>query len=291
MNTLPGLRSPVHKALRLLSRLAASGGPVALPELSRIAGLSRPTAFRLAQLLAREGFVAQDPLTHQYALGPGFDTLALNALRNGPAQRGREWRMNQLAAKLGVRVNLVLLRAGKLDYVEWVNSSAPLRIDLRPGMPVPVHCSASGKLLMAFAPPALRERFLAEAPFPACTRTTLRTRAALEREFARIRRLDYAEDREEFIAGIHCLSVPIRNAGGEVVAGLAIMAPSAVYPLARCREHLADLRACAKDIATGAAAAPDAGRATAAAGVPPLAARATGRLRAPARASRSRRAS
>ena len=281
----------MHKALRLLSRLAASGGSVALPELSRIAGLSRPTAFRLAQLLAREGFVAQDPLTHRYALGPDFDTLALNALRNGPAQRGRQWRMNQLAAKLGVRVNLVLLRAGKLDYVEWVNSSAPLRIDLQPGSPVPVHCSASGKLLMAFAPPALRESFLAEAPFPACTRTTLRARAALEREFARIRRLDYAEDREEFMAGIHCLSVPIRNAGGDVVAGLAIMAPAAVYPLARCREHLADLRACAQDIASSASAAPEARRLGGVGGVTDLAARATGRRRAQARATRSRRTS
>lgn len=246
-------RSPVHKALRLLSRLATSDAPLALPELARALDVPKPTAFRLAQLLAREGFVAQDPLTRRYALGRGFDELALNALRHGPAQHRRQERMNRLAAKLGVRVNLVLLKAGKLSYVEWVNSSSPLRIDIHPATPVPVHCSASGKLLMAFAPDALREGFLADAPFPACTRATLRTRAALEREFARIRRLGYAEDREEFIAGINCLSVPIRNAAGDVVAGLAVMAPVATFPLARCREHLADIRACAEAIAAALA--------------------------------------
>lgn len=245
----------MHKALRLLARLAASDTPLALPELARALALPKPTAFRLAQMLAREGFVAQDPLSRRYALGPAFDDLALNALRNGPAQNRRQARMNRLAEQLGARVNLVLLKAGKLSYVEWVNSSSPLRIDLQPGTPVPVHCSASGKLLMAYAPDALRESFLAEAPFPACTRATLRTRAALEREFARIRRAGYAEDREEFITGINCLSVPIRNSAGGVVAGLAVMAPVATLPLARCREHLAGIRACADAIAADADAA------------------------------------
>ena len=140
----PEPRSPVHKALRLLSRIASSDAPMALPELSRALGMSRPTAYRLAQLLAHEGFVAQDPLTRRYALGPGFDELALNALRNSPAQHRRQVLMNRLASMLGVRINFVLLAAGKLRYVDWVNLSSPLRIDLHPAAPVPVHCIAAG---------------------------------------------------------------------------------------------------------------------------------------------------
>jgi len=242
-------RSPVHKALRLLARIARSDAPLALPELSRALGLPKPTTFRLARLLEQVGYLSQDPLTRRYTLGPGFDELALNALRNGPAQHRRQELMNRLAVRLGVRVNLVLLKSGKVSFVEWVNSSSPLRIDLHPGVPVPVHCSASGKLLMAFAPDAVRARFLADAPFPPQTSATLCTRAALQKEFEKIRRQGYAEDCEEFMAGVNCLSVPIRNPAHQVVAGLAVMAPQATFPIERCREQRAVIQACADAIA------------------------------------------
>ena len=241
----------MHKALRLLANLARSDAPMALPELSRTLGLPKPTAFRLARMLAHGGYVCQDPLTHRYALGPGFDELALNALRNGASQHKRQALMNRLSERLGVRINLGVMKSGKLLYVEWVGSTSPLRIDIQPGTPIPVHCSASGKLLMAHAPKELQERFLRAAPFPGHTRATLRTRRALLKEFEQIRRRGYSEDREEFMAGINCMSVPIRNPAGTVVAGLAIMAPVPSFPLARCREHRADLQACADAIAAG----------------------------------------
>jgi len=53
-------RSPVHKALRLLTRIARSDAPLALPELSRALGLPKPTTFRLARLLEQVGYVSQD---------------------------------------------------------------------------------------------------------------------------------------------------------------------------------------------------------------------------------------
>jgi DNA-binding IclR family transcriptional regulator len=244
-NTLRGEKSPVLKALRLLANLARSSTPVALPELSRVLGLPKPTAFRLARILEQGGFVKQDPLTRRYALGPGFDELALNALRNGAAQHTRQQLMNQLSERLGVRINLAVLKSGKLLYVEWVGSTSPLRIDIQPGTPVPVHCSAGGKLLMAFAPEELREHFLQSAPFQAHTKNTLTTAEELAKEFALIRRRGYAEDRQEFMPGVSCLSVPVRNRASEVVAGLAIMAPEASFPLAKSRSHRADLQACA----------------------------------------------
>ena len=242
-------KSPVHKALRLLAQLARSEAPLALPELARALGLPKPTAFRLARMLERSGYVSQDPLTRRYALGVGFDELALSALRNGAAQHKRQELMNRLSGRLGVRINLAVLKSGKLLYVEWVGSTSPLRIDIQPGTPVPVHCSASGKLLMAYAPRELRDRYLQDTPFALYTKATLRTRPALLKEFETIRRRGYSEDREEFMAGVNCMSVPIRNPAGAVVAGLAIMAPVATFPLARCREHRGALQACADAIA------------------------------------------
>ena len=74
------------------------------------------------------------------------------------------------------------------------------------------------------------------------------TAAALSRELEVIRRRGYSEDNEEFLVGVCCLAVPVRNAQRQVTAGLAVMAPSARFPLEKARACLPDLYATAEII-------------------------------------------
>jgi DNA-binding IclR family transcriptional regulator len=238
----------VRRALALLAYLAHSSEPVALAELTRALQLPKPTSHRLAGALERAGFVRKDPLSLRYSVGTGLEDLALVALRNGPRTNLRRLLMQELSERLGARVNFAVLKSGKLVLVEWVESVSVIRIDLGAQTEVPAHTSASGKLLMALGPAALRQRFLATAPFKALTKSTITSAKALEREFEAIRRNGYAEDREEFVAGVSCLAVPVRNAAGDVVAGLALMAPEISVPITQKRKHLPALRACADAI-------------------------------------------
>jgi IclR family transcriptional regulator, acetate operon repressor len=238
----------VLKALRLLAYVAHSEEPVALAELTRALGLPKPTSHRLAGMLERAGFVLKDPLTSRYSVGAGLEDVALVALRNGARTNIRRLLMRQLAERVGVRVNFAILKSGKPILVEWVESVSVIRVDLTAETPVPAHCSASGKLLMAFAPDAIRERFLKSAPFKALTKSTITSARGMEREFEAIRRRGYSEDNQEFLPGVCCLAVPVRNATGDAVAGLALMAPEISFSLARARQHLPELRACADAI-------------------------------------------
>jgi len=242
--------SPVLKALKLFAYVAQASERPMLAELSRAVALPKPTSYRLALMLEAAGYLHKDPQTLRYSVGPKFEDVALSGLRNGGAGGARRLIMEGLAKRLGARVNFVVLRAGELAFVEWVDSTSALRVDLKPETPVPIHCSASGKLLMAYAPHELRQRFLKSAPFRAYTKSTIVTARALEQEFERIRSKAYGEDDQEFIRGVNCLAVPVRNASGDVVAGLAMMAPVASLPLAAAREYLPDLHRCADAIAT-----------------------------------------
>ena len=242
-------KSPVIKALRLLSYVAKCGEPVMLADLSRAVRLPKPTSHRLALMLERAGYVRKDPLTLRYSIGPKFEDVALSGLRNGAAADGRRFLMDALARRVGARVNFTVMRAGELRFVTWVESSSAIRVDINPDLEIPVHCSASGKLLLAYAKDEVRERFLRSAPLRANTPNSITTARRLRLEFARIRGQEYSVDREELIPGVNCLAVPVRNAQGEVVAGLAIMAPVAMLPLAAARAFLPELRACADAIA------------------------------------------
>ncbi len=237
--------SPVIKALRLLSHLAHSTRPAALAELSRALKLPKPTVHRLANMLGEIAVVHKDPVSAHYSLGAGFEDIALGALYNGVGAVPRRALMDQLAERLGVRTNFTVLRAGKVLYVQWVESTSVLRVDLKEVTQVPVYCSASGKLLMAHAPAEVQARFLKTAPFEPRTKKTITTAKALMRQFQTIRRCGYAIDNQEFLPGVVCLAVPVRDRIGNVVAGLAVMAPEASFPLAKAKRHLPEIQRCA----------------------------------------------
>ena len=241
-------RSPLVKAVRILHAVAKEATAVSLADLSVAAHLPKPTAHRLMSQLERLRLVARDPLTRRYRVGPELEDLAVAAMRNAISQSGRRLHMERLAEKIGERINIGVMSAGKVVYVEWVESAGPIRIAVPAGTQVPAHCSANGKLLLAYGPASLRQRLLAASPFVAYTANTITAPDALARELENIRRQGYSEDNEEFLTGVCCLAVPVRNRRAEVVAGLAVMAPSARLPLDKAKQHLPDLRACAEAI-------------------------------------------
>ena len=240
--------SSVTKALRLLAHLAVAKEPVALADISRSLKLPKPTTYRLARSIEDAGFVHKDPLTRRYHLGAAFEEIALNALRHGAGRTRRRLLMNALAEKLGARVNLVVLKAGNISFVHWVELMTPLRVDLAKDEGMPVHCSASGKLLLAFGSEELRCHVLRSTAYRAYTKKTITTARALARELDKIRKRGFAEDDQEYFSGVNCLAVPVYNRQYEVVAGLAVMAPTASLPLKTMRAHIAAIRACAAAI-------------------------------------------
>jgi DNA-binding IclR family transcriptional regulator len=233
--------SPVLKALAILTHVAGAPAPLTLTELSAAAALPKPTAHRLARFLEQTGLVGKDALSRRYAVGPALVELCFNALRNAPARRNRRLLLDRLSEKLGETVNLAVLSGDEVLYLDRVEASWPLRMDFKPGSLVPIHATANGKLLLAYAEPSVRARLLRTLRPTAFTARTITDRKRLEAQLAKIRRQGYSEDDEEFLAGVCCLAVPVRNGRGHVVAGLAVSAPSARFNLQRARAHLADL--------------------------------------------------
>lgn len=240
--------SPIIKAVRVLSHVARDEAPVTLADLSAAVKLPKPTVHRIAALLEGEGFLHKDRLTRRYSVGKAFHDLCLHAMRSAPVHRDRQVLLQRLSEKLGETVNLGLLSGGEVIYLERVESSWPLSINFQPGSRVPLHCTANGKLLLAFAPRRHRERLLSSIELRPCTRNTVVDRARLVRELREIRRRGYSEDNEEFLAGVCCLAVPVKDRRGRVVAGLAVSAPSARFPLEKARAYLPDLQACAEEL-------------------------------------------
>src|SRR6185295_15595470 len=99
------------------------------------------------------------------------------------------------------------------------DSPHPLRAASRPGFLAELHCSSTGKTLLAFLHyPRLAEFYGNGARPTKRTPHTLTSLAEIKREIDLTRKRGYSVDDEEFAPGIRCVAAPVYASGGKVQA-------------------------------------------------------------------------
>ncbi|MEP7063702.1 MAG: IclR family transcriptional regulator [Betaproteobacteria bacterium] len=224
---------PLLRAFALLEHVAHAQGAVSLQEMTEAAALPKPTVYRMLNVLEQAGLVAREPDGRRVVAGPRLARLALDVLMNDLVRAPRHAILQRLAGEVGETVNMTMLEKSEVVYIDRVESAWPLRMALQPGSRVPLHCTASGKLLLALLPTVRRRRVIAELQLVRHTDNTITDRRRLEAELAAIRRAGLATDNEEYLTGVVCVAVPVVTDGGQVVACVAVHAPVARMTLAR----------------------------------------------------------
>jgi DNA-binding IclR family transcriptional regulator len=243
--TGPGLR-----LLELLDLLAREETPQALPDVVAKSGWPKPTVHRMLTQLEAGGWLVREPDGRHFALAPRLLRLSEAALSSSTLQGVRHAVLRQLVNEVGESCNLTALSGAEVIYLDRVESAFPLRMELRPGTRVPAHCSASGKLFLAWMGARQRRTLLDGLDLRRYTASTLTERDALEAELDTIRRDGHAVDAEEFVEGLVCVAVPVFAPGQTTVrCALALQAPAARMTLAQARLQLPRLQTAAQALA------------------------------------------
>lgn len=238
-------RATLLKPLDLLEAIASAPHAPTLAELTTALGQPKPTVHRWLATLEGVGLVGRMPGGRRYELAARSSRLALSILANSSGSALRHEILQRTVATLGESCNLTVLNGTGVTYIDRVESVWPLRITFQAGSRVPLHCSASGKLFLAMMAPAKRERLLSGLTLDRFTDSTLTDRAALGAELAVVRGQQYALDREEYLAGLICIAVPVFQAGARgrtCVAALALQAPVVRLSCEGALEKLPTLR-------------------------------------------------
>lgn len=249
MSTEPDL-SPGLRLMELLELLTRHAQPLALPEVIALTGWPKPTVHRMLAQLEQGGWLVREPDGRRYAMASRLLRLSEAALSNSAVQGVRHAVLRQLVNEIGESCNLTAMSGAEVVYLDRVESAFPLRLELRPGTRVPAHCSASGKLFLAWMAARQRRTLLDGLALTRYTAHTLTERKALEAELDTIRREGHAVDAEEFVEGLVCVAVPVFAPGQRAVrCALALQAPAARMTLAQARLQLPRLQAAAQALA------------------------------------------
>ena len=234
--------SSMLKGVVILEALAALQQPATLAQLMQITGMPKASLHRTLAIFEEAGLVAREPGGRTYAPGDRLSSLAMATLTHDTVSAIRHSILRKLVADLGETCNLAVLKRGELFYLDRVEANWALRLHLPPGTVLPPHCSASGKLLLAFKSPDERAKLLENLPLEQFTHRTITDRDLLESELERIVSTGYAIDNEEYVLGVSCVAVPVRDAMGDVVAAIAVHAATARLPLNQAMEHIPKLK-------------------------------------------------
>lgn len=241
--------SVVWRAIAIVEQVAQAGQPVPVSELMQHLALPKPTAHRLCNLLERMGLLQREPDSNAVVTGSRLATLALDVIMN-PGERGtRRAILRALVECTGETCTMTMLDGDQSVVLERVESFSALRVQLHSGSRVPLHCTASGKLFLSMLAQARCDRLIKSMPLRAYTSTTITDPALLEAELKGIRTERFATDREEFMAGLIAVAVPITNRHGQVCAAVSINAPAARLKLSDAIKHMPQLREAAGALA------------------------------------------
>lgn len=245
VETLGG-SSAAERALRIVSEVAEAGVGLTLAELSTRLDLPKATLHRQCGGLLAQGYLARDVDPLRFVVGPALRKLAFITLNHGHVRALRHSVLTELVDDVQETCNFTTLDGAEVLYLDRVEARWPLRLTLDVGAHVPLHCTASGKLFLAHLPPPQFAELVAHVRLQACTPNTIASATRLRHECETIRAAGYSTDREEFIAGLIAVAVPVYDGDNVLRAAIAMHAPTARLSLEDALTRLPRLVAAAR---------------------------------------------
>lgn len=237
----------VLKVFALLQTLAERG-EVGLSELSNCLAMPKATVHRFMQTLVGLGYVRREAGSERYALAMKLFEIGSKALLFPELVDLARRPMQTVANSTGEAVHLGTLIDSEIIYVHKVDSRHLLGMCSKVGLRAPLHCTAIGKVLLAWEHPERRAMILQGAQLTKYRARTIVEPAAFALELERVKVQRFAEDSEEFDGHIRCLGVPIFDKLNRPVAGMSVAFPTFRFDSDRAGDVVTMLTQACRDI-------------------------------------------
>jgi DNA-binding IclR family transcriptional regulator len=232
-----GGRTAAGRLLAVLAAFDHDDPALTLTGISRRAGLTLPTAHRLAGMLTAWGALERDE-SGVYHIG--LRLLELSAL----APRGLVLReaampfLEDLFEATHENVQLAVRDDAEVVYVERIAGRSAVGVKTHVGARWPLHATGVGLVLLAHSPAEFQAGYLA-GPLAAFTGYTITDGHRLRRMLAEIRHRGCAVSDRQITDDAVSVAAPVRGPHGDVVASVSVVVhaegarPAALVPAVR----------------------------------------------------------
>ena len=241
----PSLRDPrysqsLERGLAILECFTPQSPVLGIADIADELGMSRSTTHRYVITLVALGYLDQGA-SRKYRLGLRVTDLGISVVNSTGLRDHAHAHLEELCDRMSYTASLAVLDGSEIVYLDRVRSfrrGREIDLGLQPGSRLPAHCTAIGKLLLAYLPDAAQRDLIASMQLTKHGPNTITSKKALRSELEEVEAAGFAVDDEELAPKLHSIAAPVRNQAREVIAGIDLSAPSVTISLAELVDAL-----------------------------------------------------
>lgn len=227
----PAMNSVLGKAKLILEAYTATDGALSLSDLVRRTGVAKATVHRLAHELV--GWGVLERVDGGYRLGLRLFEMGQRVPRQRILREAALPYMEDLLLATHETVHFAVQEGLDVLYIEKIIVHRGLSAQSRIAGRLPLYCTATGKVILAFSAPSLFEEVVRGGLAP-LTRHTITSPALLAEQLTRVHSKRLAVESEETRLGYASLAVPVYGSSGSLAGALSVTAPT-------CRVNVAKM--------------------------------------------------
>jgi IclR family KDG regulon transcriptional repressor len=246
----------VERTMEILESLDSSKRGLSVSEISRKLGMPKSSAHVLMVTLERLGYIRRASNGRHFSLGLKTYALGQRMAKSISVSDVALLHMQALVDDMKLTAHLAILDHDQGVYIQKVEPPGLIKFDTYVGRRMDLHCTALGKVILAFDASEEARHILSKKVFARYTPKTITSQRILRGEVGRVRRLGYAIDNEEEELGARCVAVPVLHEGIRFLAALSLSGTVSQVPLQSIESSVARLEHCAAAIAADNAVIP-----------------------------------
>ncbi|NLB41013.1 MAG: IclR family transcriptional regulator [Clostridiales bacterium] len=216
----------LERAVSVIEALANEKNGCGVTKLSKKTNINKSTVFKILYTLSQKGYVERVPDSEDYRLGVKILQLGSAILEQMYLRSIAMPYLQQLSFATKETVHLGILDNFEVVYIEKFESvEHSIRMHSQVGKRSPLHCTGMGKILISdFTDEEIREMYFNRSMLK-YTNSTITEVEKLVEEIISVREKGIAFDNMEHEESIRCISAPIWDRAGRIIAAISISVP------------------------------------------------------------------
>lgn len=216
----------VDYALDVLEQFNGKVAEHSLANLSKKLKINKNIVFRILTTLTSKQYLHRDDGNGHYRLGPKAVVLGQMFKKQMLLITKARPVIEELANKCDETVSVALQSNSRLVFLDAVEANHAVKVVPRLGIPLPMYCTAAGKILLATMNQAEMDNYISTCELKRHTASTITDAALLKKQVSLVARQGYATENEEFDSGLRAIAIPFFDDASSYLGAISIAGPA-----------------------------------------------------------------